>query len=69
LIHICGGGIFEGDDVAFAFVSCSAALQAVLKTKNISEVEDCPPPAGSLLVGFDFDIQNGMEVAINVGLI
>ena len=66
LIHVCGGSNLVGDDVAFALASCSAALQAVLKTKSISDPEDCPPPAGSLRVGFDFDIQNGMEIAVNV---
>jgi len=66
LIHVCGGTNLVGDDVAFAFASCGAALQAVLKTKSISEAEDCPPPAAALRVGFDFDIQNGMEVAVNV---
>lgn len=66
LIHVCGGGNFEGDDVAFEFASCNAALKAILKKRDISEEEDCPPPAGSLRVRFDFDIQNGMEVAINV---
>jgi hypothetical protein len=66
LIHVCGGSILVGDDVAFAFASCNAALKAILNTQDISEEEDCPPPAGSLRVRFDFDIQNGMEVAINV---
>jgi hypothetical protein len=68
LIHVCGGNDLVGDDVAFAFVSCSASLKAILLTKDISEEEDCPPPAGSLRVRFDLDIQNGMEVAINVRL-
>jgi hypothetical protein len=68
LIHVCGGSNLVGDDVAFAFASCSAALKAILKTQDISDVEDCPPPAGSLRVGFDFDIQNGLDVAINVSL-
>jgi hypothetical protein len=68
-IHVCGGNTLPGDDVAFAFVSCSAALKAILQTKDISEEEECPPPDGSLRVRFDFDIQNGMDVAINVRLL
>ena len=66
LIHVCDGDDLVGDDVAFAFSSCSPGLQQTLNKKDTSEEEDCPPPSGSLGVRFDFDIQNGMEVAVNV---
>jgi hypothetical protein len=66
LIHVCDGDNLVGDDVAFPFASCSSDLQATLKKKDIEQAEDCPPPAGALRVRFDFDIQNGGDLAVNV---
>jgi hypothetical protein len=66
LIHVCAGDNLVGDDVAFAFTSCSSGLQATLKQQDIEQPEECPPPAGALRVRFDFDIQNGGDMAINV---
>lgn len=65
-IHVCEGDNLVGDNVAFPFAECSNDLQATLKTKDIDEAEECPPPAGTLRVRFDFDIQNGGDIAVNV---
>ena len=41
-------------------------LQKILEKKSINEETDCPPPAGSLRVRFDFDIFQGDDLAVNV---
>ena len=69
VIHVCDGDRpnFIGDDVAFAFDRCSSQLQNILDGRgNIGESRTCPPPAGTLRVRFDFDIEAGFDVAINV---
>ena len=65
-IHVCSGDNLVNNDVAFPFARCSSAVQTILNAKNIDAQRDCPPPAGSLLVSFDFDIQGGMDLAVNV---
>ncbi len=68
IIHVCAGDHMVGDDVAFPFDACSSALQKILEKKSISEDTDCPPPAGSVRVKFDFDIFQGDDLAVNVRL-
>jgi hypothetical protein len=55
-----------GRDVAFPFEECSSDLKKILEKKSINEETDCPPPAGSLRVRFDFDIFQGDDLAVNV---
>lgn len=66
LIHICSGDRLVGNDVAFSFDECSEDLKAVLSNGNISDEVNCPPPRGTLRVRFDFDIQGGLDLAVNV---
>lgn len=66
LIHVCGGDRLVGDDVAFPIDECASDLKAILKGKNINDEADCPPPGSALKVAFDFDLLNGMDLAVNV---
>lgn len=66
LIHICGGDRLVGDDVAFPFDECSEDLKAVLSSRSISDNVNCPPSGGTLKVRFDFDILEGLDLAVNV---
>jgi hypothetical protein len=68
IIHVCDGDRMVGDDIAFPFSKCSNELKTILQEKSISEDTDCPPPAGSVLVKFDFDIFQGDDLAVNVKL-
>ncbi len=66
LIHVCGGDRLIGDDIAFPFEQCSEEVQAILSSRNINDDVDCPPPGGALRVRFDFDILDGLDLAVNV---
>jgi len=66
IIHVCEGDHKVGRDVAFPFDECSSDLKKILEKKSINEDTDCPPPDGSLLVKFDFDIFDGDDLAVNV---
>jgi hypothetical protein len=68
IIHVCDGDNLVGDDVAFPFDQCSSELKKILQKKSISENTDCPPPAGTVRVKFDFDIFQGDDLAVNVSL-
>ena len=66
LIHICSGDRLVGDDVAFPFDECSEDLKAVLSGGDISDEVNCPPPGGTLKVRFEFDLLDGLDLAVNV---
>lgn len=67
VIHVCGGDRLVGDDVAFAFGGCSSQLRGLLEGQgDIAELRNCPPPAGSLRVRFNFDIDEGDDIAVNI---
>ncbi|HEX6185178.1 MAG TPA: hypothetical protein VFZ44_14940 [Pyrinomonadaceae bacterium] len=68
IIHVCEGDTLVGDDVAFAFTGCAKAVRDILNGGNIADAVECPPPSGSLKVAFDFDLVNGLELAVNVRL-
>lgn len=67
IIHVCDGDHLVGDDVAFTFDGCSSQLRGRLEAGDIAEeLRRCPPPAGVLRVGFDFDLDGGDDIAVNV---
>jgi hypothetical protein len=66
IIHVCDGDHLVDEDVAFPFDECSNDLQKILEKESINKKTACPPPNGSLLVTFDFDIFEGDDLAVNV---
>lgn len=68
LIHICAGDRMVNEDIAFSFDSCSPQLQGRLHGQGDIPLTTtgCPPPSGSIRVSFNFDMLDGLDLAVNV---
>jgi len=64
-IRVCQGA-FPGLEPPFTLNDCDASLQLVLAEINIQQSKQCPPPPNVLRVKFDFGVDGGQVIAINV---